>query len=241
MKFIIPALLAFTSFLHAETPKEFADRVAAAWNSKSAAEFLALYGDPAKLDPGFIDSQKTYFEFKLKAGYSKVEVSLALTDHLDNKSFVVKERIMYPSTPFEGRVSVYFYKEAKETSPSKMMMPYVKGTDGKYALGSPSVKKFEWTGEEQSAFHVSLKSEKVAAFIPEVIVVVEKFGHVDWLTMNKNSSIAAHKILSLIISPTPDAETLSVEITKNANFEPVFKQTVNTAKGAVVPVTASAP
>lgn len=238
---LLAAILATS--LHAETEKEFCERVAKAWNSKNAAEILALYGDPAKLDPDFKNQITTgMIDFKLKSGYIKVDATLLPPDPTSNKSFVTNGKIMYsPSEPV-GIVKVSFVRDEKSKfSGGDMSMSFNKVSDGTFALVSPAVKTFEWTGGDMTSFNVQLKSDKDGAFIPQAIIVVEKYGHLDWLTTGKTMSFPAHKVISLIVSPTPDAESLTVEITKGMERKPVFKKTVNTAKGAIIPIEITTP
>jgi hypothetical protein len=243
MKFLLTLLVASGLTLHAENEKEFCERVAKAWNSKNAAEILALYGDPAKLDPDFKNQITTgMIDFKLKSGYLKVDATLLPPDPTGNKSFVTKGKIMYsPSEPV-GIVKVAFVRdENSKFSGGDMSMSFNKVSDGSFALVSPAVKSFEWTGGDMTSFNVQLKSDKDGAFIPQAIIVVEKYGHLDWLTTGKSLSFPAHKVVSLIVFPTPDSESLTVEITKGMEWNPVFKKTVNSSKGAVIPIESVTP
>jgi hypothetical protein len=237
-------LLIISGFtLHAETEKEFCERVAKAWNSKNAAEILALYGDPAKLDPDFKNQITTgMIDFKLKSGYLEATATLLPPDPTSNKSFVTKGKIMYsPSEPV-GIVKVSFVRDEKSKfSGGDMSMSFNKVSDGTFALVSPAVKSFDWTGGDMTSFNVQLKSDKEDAFIPQAIIVVEKYGHLDWLTTGKSLSFPAHKVVSLIVSPTPDSESLTVEITQGMERTPVFKKTVNSSKGAVIPIESVTP
>ena len=114
--------------------------------------------------------------------------------------------------------------------------PFTKSSDVTFTLAIPAVKIFEWTGGDMTSVNVRLKSEMEDVFIPEVIAVVEKYGCVDWLTMGNSLSFPAHKIISLIVSPTPDSEFLTAEITRGMETESVFKKNVNTFEGAIIPI-----
>lgn len=238
MKLFFTLLFATSFVLHAETEKEFGERVAKAWNSKNPAEILALYGDPAKLDPDFKNQIITgVIDFKLKSGYIKVGVTLLPPDPTGNKSFVAKGKIMYSHSVPAGQVKISFVRDEKSKfSGGDMSMSFSKVADGTFALVTPVVKTFEWTGGDMTSFNVRLEPDKAGAFVPQAIIVIEKYGHLDWLTMGPNIAFPAHKIISLIISPTPDTESLTVEITKGSEIEPVFKKTVNTSKGAIIPI-----
>ena len=150
MKLFLSLIIATSFALHAETEKEFCERVAKAWNSKNAAEILALYGDPAKLDPDFKNQITTgIIDFKLKSGYIKVDATLLPPDPTNNKSFVTKGKILYsPSEPV-GIVKVSFVRDEKSKfSGGDMSMSFNKVSDGTFALVSPAVKTFEWTGAD---------------------------------------------------------------------------------------------
>ena len=243
MKLFLTLLIASGFSLHAETEKEFCERVAKAWNSKDAAAILALYGDPAKLDPDFKNQITTgMIDFKLKSGYIKVDATLLPADPTGNKSFVTKGKIMYSQSEPVGQVKVTFVRDEKSKfSGGDMSVSFNKVSDGTFALVSPAVKTFEWTGGDMTSFNVKLKSDKEGVFIPQAIIVVEKYGHLDWLTTGKNMSFPAHKVISLIVSPTPDTNSLTVEITKGMETEPVFRKTVNTSKGAIIPIESVTP
>lgn len=43
------------------------------------------------------------------------------------------------------------------------------------------------------------------------------------------------------VSPTPDTDSLTMEITKGIETEPVLKKTVNTSKGAIIPIESPTP
>ena len=238
MKFFFSLLLVTGFTLHAETEKEFCERVAKAWNSKNAAEILALYGDPAKLDPDFKNLITTgLIDFKIKSGYLKVDATLLPADPTGNKSFVTKGKIMYSQSEPVGQVKVSFVRDEKSKfSGGDTTMSFSKVSDGTFALVSPMVKTFDWTGGDMTSFNLRLETDKPGAFVPQAIIVVEKFGHVDWLTTGKDLSFPAHKILSLIVSPTPGTDALTVKITKGAETEPFFKKTVDTSKGAIIPI-----
>ena len=243
MKFLLTLLIISGHTLHAETEKEFCERVAKAWNSKNAAEILALYGDPAKLDPDFKNQITTgMIDFKLKSGYLKADATLLPPDPTSNKSYVTNGKIMYsPSEPV-GIVKVAFVRdETSKFSGGDMSMSFNKDSDGTFALVSPAVKSFDWSGGDMTSFNVQLKSDKEGAFIPQAIIVVEKYGHLDWLTTGKTMSFPAHKVVSIIVSPTPDTKSLTVEITEGMERKPVFKKTVNTPKGAIIPIEAATP
>lgn len=108
--FLLLAAILATS-LHAETEKEFGERVAKAWNSKNAAEILALYGDPAKLDPDFKNQIMTgMIDFKIKSGYIKVDATLLPPNPDGSKTFVTKGKIMDPQSKPVGQVKVAFVR-----------------------------------------------------------------------------------------------------------------------------------
>ena len=248
MKCVLTLLIASSFTLHAETEKEFGVRVAKAWDSKSTAEILALYGDPAKLDPDFKNQVTTgIIDFKLKSGYTKVDTTLLPTDPTGNKSFVTKGKIMYPKSEPVGQVRVAFVRDEKSKfSGGDLSMAFSKDSNGTFALVSPAVKTFEWTGADMKSFSIRLEPEKVGGFVPQAVVVIEKYGHLDWLTMGKDVSFPAHKIINLIVSPTPDAGPITVvittvETTKKMGTEAVVRKTVNASKGAIVPIESITP
>ena len=151
-------------------------------------------------------------------------------------------KIMYSQSEPVGQVKVAFVRDEKSKfSGGDLSMAFTKSSDGTFALATPAVKTFEWTGGEMNSFSIRLEPEKPDGFVPQVVVVVEKYGHLDWLTMGKSISFPAHKIISLIVSPIPDSESLTVEITKGMETESVFKKTVNTSKGAIIPVESPKP
>lgn len=239
LKSLLILLAPLATLLHAETEKEFGERVAKAWNSKDASEILALYGNPETMDPDIKKSTTGLIDFQLKTGFTKVDVSLLPADSKDHKSFVMKGKIIYLKTEIAGRVKVDFVKTPGSMGGS-MTTAFTKGSDKTFTLASPTVKAFAWTGEEMTSFNVRLKSEKADAFIPEVVIVAEKCGHIDWLTTPPSTSLAAHKIINIIVSPTPDSETLTLEISKGME-EPFFKKTINTSKGAIIPIEPATP
>lgn len=243
MKLILSLLLVTGSTLQAETEKEFCVRVAKAWNSKDAAEILALYGDPAELDADFKKQITTgTIDHMLKSGCTGAEVTLLPPDPESLKSFVMDGKIIYPKSVPAGQVKIVFSKSGGPVNAGGgMTASFSPDHDGTFSLTTPRVKAFDWTGGGMATFQVRLESEKSDAFIPKAVIVVEKFGHIDWLTIGGNTSVAAHKILSLIVSPTPDVEALKVSITKGMGTGPVFEKTVNTSKGAIIPIESPTP
>jgi hypothetical protein len=223
----IALILTAVSALHAETEKEFGERVAKAWNSKQAANILALYSDLDSLDPNLKQSLTSMIEFQIKKGFERAEFTL-LPHTGPKKPIFLNKAMGYSMNEFAGEISLDFGSGWGSTK-----SPYTKKSDGSFALAVPTTKKIEWSGDEMANFQVSIRPEKDASYIPSAVVVLERYGRIDFEVITGNLSFRTHKIQSVIIPSTPDSGSMILEISQGME-NVVFKKSVDTTKGAII-------
>lgn len=225
---IAACCLAVGATLHAETEKEFGERVVKAWNSKQVSNVLALYGGLDNLDPSLKQTRSSMIEFQIKKGFEKAEFSL-LPYTQDKKPAFGKNAMVYSMKDYTGSISVSFDGGRSGRTES----PYTKGDNGLYTLASPTIRKMDWQGAEMTTFQVIIRPDKNTSYIPSSVLVLERYGRVDFEVVDGSITFRAHKIRSVIIPSTPDSGTIKLEISQGMD-NIVFAQTVDTAKGAVI-------
>lgn len=184
----ITFLLFISAMLHAETEKEFGERVAKTWNSKQAAGILSLYDDLDGLDPTIRQSLESMIEFQLTKGFDSAEFSL-LPNTSPKKPIFMNNTMGYSMTEVAGNISLELGNGGGST-----ISPYVKKSDGSYALAVPATRKIGWAGDEMTTFQVIIRPGKNSSYIPTAVLVLERYGRVDYEVMNGNLSFRTHKI-----------------------------------------------
>lgn len=228
MKAIPIIILIATSFLKAESEIEFRDRVSTAWNSKSSNEIIKLYKGIDNLDPTLKKQITDNIEFSLKQGFSNAEVSLVAPIKGIQKPLFMNKQMFYRDSEVAGQISIKLDK-------SKQVVSYEKNSDGTYSFSLPKSKKIEWDGEEMGTFQIIIRPEKAGDYLPESVVILERYGKADFELMNGSYSFRAHKIESIVIPSTPDIGSLLVEVSQGME-NIIFKKVVDTSKGAIIPV-----
>jgi hypothetical protein len=214
--------------LHAETEKEFGERVVKAWNSKQVSNILALHDDADSIEPSLKASRSSLIEFQIKKGFEKAEFSLSPYNALKKPAFG-KNGMAYSMKDYTGNISVSF----DDGRSGRIITPYTKSGKGVYALASPTIKKIDWQGPEMTTFQVIIRPDKNASYIPSSVLVLERYGRADFEVMDGSYSFRAHKIRSVIIPSTPESGTIKLEISQGME-NIIFTQTIDTSKGAII-------
>jgi hypothetical protein len=239
MKRFITLLIASSFALHAETEDEFIVRVTAAWESKDPDKVLALYGDPQKLDAEFVKSYRNevilYKTLRIKSAHIVPFIPPMIATPQ-----VAEGKIAFLPSSAEECVSIEFFNEEVKGS-AWTNSPIIQDKDGKFSYATPEQRTFEWSGPKMSRFGVRMSHEGNNSPCPKIIAVVESCGYTTWKTFGGNfGGFRAHKILQLIVPPTSEAKAISFEITKD-DAEPFFKKTIDTSKGAIIPIESPKP
>jgi len=237
MNRILILVTALAGILHAETDEQFGERVAKAWNSKKASDILALYGDTAKMDPGTKEVITIeLIDFHLKNGFDKATVDFLPADPLEQRSYVLDKKIFYLTSEILGRIAVNLTSGKKSrTLEGRIITSFTEDAGGNHLFSVHATKAIEWTGGDPPSYKITLSTLNPEILPQSTIAVVEKYGYIEWIKIGKSATVQAHKILSLVISPTPEALSLDVEIAKGTD-EPFFIKTVTTDKGAVIQI-----
>lgn len=233
-RFLLLAAI-FATSLHAETIDDFTARVTAASESKDPDKIVALYGNPQKLDAEFKNSVLERWKSELKDCRIK---SVLFYPHFPqyNPPIITTEEIYHfpPSEP--GSISLSTINILEGTPHTLTTMIPVAESEELYRFARGKATRFEWAGEKISQFSFRFSPAKSGLPIPSIIVVEEICGRSTWSQGGGNSyQTSAHKILQLIIPPTDGYDSLVVEISKD-NAEPFFKKTIDTSKGAIIPI-----
>ncbi|MFT3989781.1 MAG: hypothetical protein QM680_00075 [Luteolibacter sp.] len=244
MKQLLLLGLLLTSFLHAETEDEFIARVKAAWESKDADKIISLYHNPEKLDAKFVASKRSVLEHRFKF-YQLKEATILdfLKDEIGKRPQIDAGKIF--QLPAGASKSVYLKFSAIDDKAAvsyfASMIPILQDQEKKYWLAAPEEKSFEWNGPKLDQYTIQMAYEGNSTPCPEMIVLIKSCGYVNWTKISGNSGGCwAHEIIQIIVPPTTEAKSISFEISKNGN-EPFFTKTVNTSKGAIVPIDTPAP
>ena len=240
MKRLLFLAAIFATSLHAETEAEFIARITTAWESKDSNKVIALYGDPQKLDPEFIKYERASLDLnfktcRLKSAYIVPFLAVANIPQIN-------EGVIYQLPPGTSEcISIEIFNEDEERKGSfRSMIPIIKDKDGNYSYATPVKQSFEWKGPRIIRFGVRMSLEGSAPG-PEIIVVVESCGYTTWQKIRSNSSVLrGHKILQIIVPPTLESKCVSFEISKD-DAKPFFKKTIDTSKGAIIPIESITP
>jgi len=238
-RFFLLAAIFITS-VHAETMDDFIARITAALESKDPDQMVALYGNPQKLDSEFknavVEEWKT--EFK-DCRMPSVLFHPRFPQH--HPPIISAGQIYHFPPDGPGAISLSTIKILDGTSHTLTTRMPVAESEGRYQFARGKTTRFEWTGEKTSQFSFRFSPEKSGLPLPSIIVVEEICGRLSWTQGGGNFySTSAHKILQLIIPPTDGYNSLAVEISKD-NTEPFYKKTIDTSKGAILPIEPQTP
>lgn len=237
MKYLLLAALLVT-FSHAETEEEFSARIKIAWESNDVDKVVALYGDPQNLDPDFIRSRRENFLLYKTLRIKSAHIVPFLPPMISQPHIAEGKLAFLPSSS-EKCVAIEFFNEDMKSS-SWMNIPIIQTKEGIFNFASPQQRLFEWNGPKMNRYSFNLKYKGSDMPCPAIIAVVESCGYTTHRTVGGGGSFGAHKILQLIIPPTFEANAISFEICKD-NAEPFFKQTIDTSKGAIIPIESASP
>lgn len=235
MKHFLILIAIFGTSIHAETEDEFIARVTAAWESKDPNKVIAIYGDAQKLDPEFVKAKRTRLELEFKTNRIK---SACIVPFLPpgNATNIAEKNISSFPADITKCVSHEFFNEELGRS-TWSAIPISKDKEGRFSYALQETRTFEWNGSKPSQFGISIKYGNCRG----IIAVTETCGHVNWEAVGGSfGGFRAHKILQLIVPPTSDGNAISFEISKD-DAEPFFKKTIDTTKGAVIPIDIKAP
>ncbi|MFT3989780.1 MAG: hypothetical protein QM680_00070 [Luteolibacter sp.] len=230
-KFLFLSLL-LAVFAHAETEDEFIVRVKAAWESKDADKVIALHDFPERIDQ---KSERQMLEIGFK-NRTLTKATVLRFCPLPKPTLVSNGKIS--QFPPSANQSIYLEFTNREAS----LIPILQDSEGKFWFATSQDRFFAWSGPKLDQFTVRINGENSKTPCPEVIAVVETCGYTSWKTVRDSGSFFAHKIQQLIVPPTIDMETITFKINKIGpapdflSEPPIFQKTVNTSKGAIVPI-----
>ena len=237
MKYFFLAVVLATS-LEAETEAEFIVRIKTAWESKDPDKVLALYGDPRKLDPEFLKAKRERIGLELKTLRFK---SAHIVPFLPPENHVTVHEGVISSLPKDATRCISFETFSEETKRAGWTaIPIVADKEGKYSYATATKQTFAWAGSKPSEYGVTLRYGGNDGPCLDIIAVVETCGYTSWKKVGGSFSMfRAHKIHQLIVPPTTEATAMSFEISKDD--KPFFKKTIDTSKGAIIPIEAPTP
>lgn len=227
-------LVSTTTQLRAETEDEFVARVTAAYDSKDSKKVLALYSD---ISPETARNRATRLENEFKTCRLKSVQMIPFSWVPDLTPNINEGSIAYPAGTSRSVVLTRVPLAGGAGTTTSVIQ--VAWKNDAFSLVAPTVDKIEWNGPQPSRYTFSMDRGGHPS-LAGTIAVVEIYGLTTWANIGGGACLRAHKVIQLITPPVKDLQSVTFEIAKDDN-KSFFKRTVDTSKGALMPVEAATP